>query len=606
VLILTVIQGADKDRRFELPDHEPQFIGRSSESLPINDSAISRRHAELTPDEGVWYINDLKSQNGTYVNGVRIDRRTRLHVGDQIRVGRTVLVFGQTETRDPDIVRVVGKRHIDATIERSLQSSPLFSASANDDSLILAEPEPRAAAVDHLRVIYKLTTLVTAGVLDRQELLKGVLDLVFAELHPERGCIMLASSVDAPEESLTPAAVKYREAPLDQESARIQVSRTILQHTMRQAEGVLSSNAMSDPRFAKGDSVQRLHIRSALCSPIRFRDRAFGAIYVDSSIANYTFTAEQLALLNAIGQHTGLALANAELYEQKLQTERLATIGETVATLSHSIKNILQGLRGGADVVEMGLKKDDLKIAHGGWGILKRNLDRIISLTMNMLAFSRQRQAEPELARLNELIEECCSLLQAQCAARQVVLLFDPDHELPPVPIDSSLMHQAVMNLLTNAIEAVPATYGAVTVKTAYLPMAPGAKEESRGGIRFSPPAARDLTRQGPCFEIAVIDNGPGIPASKLPWVFEPFNTTKGVRGTGLGLAVARRVCEDHGGRIWVESEEGRGCTFRIRIPTDPIVMMDPSATSQTKPGGGLSPSGGETVRPRGRDSGRA
>jgi signal transduction histidine kinase len=167
-------------------------------------------------------------------------------------------------------------------------------------------------------------------------------------------------------------------------------------------------------------------------------------------------------------------------------------------------------------------------------------------------------------------------------------------------------MHQAVMNLLTNAIEAVPATYGAVTVKTAYLPMAPGAKEESRGGIRFSPPAARDLTRQGPCFEIAVIDNGPGIPASKLPWVFEPFNTTKGVRGTGLGLAVARRVCEDHGGRIWVESEEGRGCTFRIRIPTDPIVMMDPSATSQTKPGGGLSPSGGETVRPRGRDSGRA
>ena len=74
----------------------------------------------------------------------------------------------------------------------------------------------------------------------------------------------------------------------------------------------------------------------------------------DSSIANYTFTPEQLALMNAIGQHTGLAMANAEANLEHLQTERLATIGQTVASLSHSIKNIIQGLRGGADVVEMG------------------------------------------------------------------------------------------------------------------------------------------------------------------------------------------------------------------------------------------------------------
>src|SRR5690606_36215133 len=146
---------------------------------------------------------------------------------------------------------------------------------------------------------------------------------------------------------------------------------------------------------------------SAICSPISFRDRTFGAIYIDSSIANYTFTAEQLALMNAIGQHTGMALATNELYAQKLQTERLAAIGETVATLSHAIKNVLQGLGGGADVVEMGLKRDDLKIAKGGWDILKRNLDRIVNLTLNMLALSRQRQVEPELTRLGPLIEEC-------------------------------------------------------------------------------------------------------------------------------------------------------------------------------------------------------
>lgn len=76
-VVLTVIQGPDKGRRFELPDHEPQLLGRSSEALPLDDNAVSRRHAELTPDDGQWYIRDLESQNGTYVNGVRISDRAR-------------------------------------------------------------------------------------------------------------------------------------------------------------------------------------------------------------------------------------------------------------------------------------------------------------------------------------------------------------------------------------------------------------------------------------------------------------------------------------------------------------------------------------------------
>jgi hypothetical protein len=85
VLILTVIQGPDKGRKFELPANEPQLIGRSTEALPLNDNTISRRHAELTPDEGLWFIRDLNSQNGTYVNGVRIAERTKLRLGDQVR-----------------------------------------------------------------------------------------------------------------------------------------------------------------------------------------------------------------------------------------------------------------------------------------------------------------------------------------------------------------------------------------------------------------------------------------------------------------------------------------------------------------------------------------
>jgi signal transduction histidine kinase len=560
VLVLTVIQGPDKGRKFELPDTEPQLLGRSSEALPISDTTVSRRHAELTPDEGVWYIRDLQSQNGTYVNGQRIGERLRLRPGDQIRVGSSLFVFGVTESRDPEVIRVLWPDQIDATFEKTMPS--------NEDSVILAEPEPRAAAADHLRVIYQLTTLLATQQLDRPQLLRSVLDLVFAEFRPERGFILLspeaagAAPGTRPQGELTPAAVKYKNPPRDPDEALIHVPRTILHHVAKNRDGVLSSNAMSDPRFAAGDSVQRLHIRSAICSPILFRDRSFGVIYIDSSLANYTFTGGQLALLNAIGQHTGLALANAELYSQKLHAERLAAMGQAVASLSHSIKNILQGLRGGADVVEMGLKKDDLKIAKGGWPILKRNVDRIMGLAMNMLTYSRLRRVEVELVKLGPMIEEIVELFRTAAQAKGVAVLVDVDPEIPPVPLDPNLMHQALMNLIGNAVEAVGSD-GAVTVKAVYQHVRAGAGPNA-----------------GPTVEIAVIDNGPGIPPERRAWVFEPFHTTKGTRGTGLGLAVAKRIVEDHQGRIELESAE-EGATFRITLPADTAV--DPSETTASR-----------------------
>lgn len=551
---LTIIQGPDKGRRFQLPDTEPQLIGRSSEALPISDNTASRRHAELTPDNGVWWVRDLASQNGTYVNGERIRARTKLHDGDEIRVGSSVFLFGAPRAARPEVLRLLQPDELDSEIEQTLGGL--------EDSLVLSEPEPKAAAADHLRIIYELTHLTTQA-MDRHELLNQVMELVFTEFKPERGFIVLleAGADGTPQ----PAVVKYRSSPKDREESTINVSRTILQHVLRRGEGVLSTNAMSDPRFAAGDSIQQFAIRSAICSPIRFRQQIFGAVYIDSSMANYTFTKEQLALMNAIGQHTGLALANADLQAEKLQAERLAAIGETVASLSHSIKNILQGLQGGADVVEMGLKKDDLGVSRNGWNILRRNLNRIVSLSLNMLAFSRQRQVEVEFVQLGPVIEDCAQLLEVPCASKNVALIVDVEAEMPPLPIDTSLIHQAVLNLITNALEAVEEGTGAITVRTTYKP--PGSRGEG------SPPVA----------EISVIDNGPGVPTDLRQRIFEPFSTTKGVRGTGLGLAVTKRVVDEHGGRIHL-AEADEGATFTITLPADTGRMRDPSETATDKP----------------------
>lgn len=561
MLVLTVIQGPDKGKTLELPGGQPQLLGRSSEALPIADRAVSRRHAELTPDDGKWWLRDLSSQNGTFVNGVRIDGRVHLVPGDQIRIGASVLVFG-TRDSGPDVVRLMRPDQLDATVERVIPSS--------DDSVLLAEPGA-AWAVEHLRVLQQLASLLSARVMDRKELLAAVLELVFEQFRPERGFVMAVQ----PDQTWSAEVVRFRIPPRGQEEARIHVSRTILQHAITRGEGVLSQNAMSDQRFAGHDSVQRLAIRSAMCSPVRFRERTYGAIYVDGSMVGPGFTGGQLALLNTIGLHTGMALANLDLRGRQLHSERLAAMGETVASLSHAIKNILQGLRGGADVVELGLKKDDVTIAKGGWSILKRNIDRIVALTLNMLTYSRQRSIEPEVTRLGALLNDCAQLLAGVVDARQVALIVDVDPELPPMLMDPTLMHQALMNLLTNALEAVEAKKGVVTVRVVYHPAGGAAKLEGWSG---------------PTAEILVIDNGPGIPLDRQAWIFEPFNTTKGGRGTGLGLAVAKRIVEEHKGRLSLESSPGKGATFRVILPADTSVKFDPSETAASKPQAGEGP----------------
>ena len=546
MLILTVLQGPDKGKRFELPDHEPQLIARSSEALPLLDQTISRRHAELTPDDGRWYINDLESSNGTFVNGLRVTKRRLLKPGDQIRTGSTLMVYGHVAVPFRKRgVRVGRDDEVDAHIEAAVVS--------NDDSMIMAVPEPSQAAMVQLKVIYELTQLI-GSVDDHQNLLERVMDVVFEYFKPDRGFVLLQ---DRPQERPDPVVIRHRTRPKDKKASWITVSRTIVRHVMDHSQGILSSNAMTDQRFTGGDSVKRLGIRSAMCVPIKFKDRLFGVIHVDSKMANYTYTEDQLRLLTAIGVQTGLALANADHYSERIQQERLVAIGQTVASLSHSIKNILQGLRGGADVVELGLRKKNLKVISSGWEIAARNMERILGLTMNMLTYSKQRSPELEPVSVQRLLDEIVSLVQRQYDTKNVALLVDVDRDMPMVSLDPGGIHQAVLNLLNNALDAVEPESGVVTLRCEY-------------------DAPAQLVR------IIVNDNGVGITAETSKQLFQPFHSTKGLRGTGLGLVVTKKVVEEHGGWITVDSSPTNGASFCISLPlpkpqaaTRPIELPD-------------------------------
>jgi len=548
VLVLHVLQGPDRGKHFELPQNEPQMIGRSSESLPLTDTTVSRRHAELTPDGGKWFLRDLESANGTFINGELIHGRIELSPGDQVRCGDTLFLFNVSpEDERADIISLLDNDTIDTTIEgqQHVSGYPAPAAPSADG---------RQSAAAHLKLIYEMTALA-ARCADPSELLNRVMDLVFRELNPERGFILLQRGAgDRP----TPAVVRYASKPRMRDDGRIPVSRTIVEHTLAHRQGVLSTNAMSDKRFEAGDSVQAYGIRSAICVPMVHGERIYGVIHVDSSLSHFTFTEAQLRLMTAIGQHAGMALTTADLIHDRLRTERLAAVGETVASLSHSIKNILQGLRGGTDAVELALDRSSMEMAREAWPIVSRNIDRIYALTLNMLAYSKPRSLDIELRDVRPLIEEVVRLFESSLERKQVGVLVDVADDVPPVPMDEGVIHQVLTNLLSNALDAVPQGKGVVSVRAEF--------------------------DAGDCeARIEVIDNGQGIPAERLESIFQPFSTTKGARGTGLGLAVSRKLVEEHGGRLEVCSSAGKGTTFSIILPTD-RGDLDAADTRQPEP----------------------
>jgi signal transduction histidine kinase len=513
----------------------------------------------------------MGSANGSYINGTRVNNRYSLKLGDQIRVGRTLMVFGA----QPGVSRSSGGNVSLSGAESGMDSSIMHTVPSADDSMVLAVPEPAAVAMANLKILYQLGAALGSS-FGVDQVLEVVMDLVFEYVKADHGIIFL---YDEKRDELIPKVVRTREDEHDKPKThddepripvetdqkpgpeKIHASRTIINHVLSSGEGVLSSNAMADRRFSAGKSVHNLGIRSALCVPIKASklsgksaEEIIGVIYIDSSVRNYTYAPDQLRLLTAIGLQAGLAATNAKLYQAGLQGERLAAVGETTAALSHSIKNILQALRGGADVVELGLRASNLPQAAKGWRIVDRNLEKIYNLTMNLLAYSRPR--EPKLEQINPkvLIEECLELVATAANEKGVMAVADVEPNHPAFPADPDGLHQVMMNLLNNALDAVEPQKGLVRVVCRYNP-------ENRESI------------------IEVIDNGVGIPPNLMSHMFELFHSTKGNRGTGLGLAVAKKIVDEHDGSITVKSALGEGTTFTIHLPVYAPTMGDPSHT---------------------------
>ncbi len=531
-----IIQGTDKGHTFDVKN-SPILIGRNSPDMPLTDNTISRRHAEVVKQDDTWVIRDLNSANGTYVNGVKISSPVSLKQGDQIRCGATLIVFDAVRN---SVMGDLGGLHIDK--DGNLVESAIMSTTPSmDDSVIMAGPETSNAVIN-LRILYEMSTAISS-IFDQQQLLEEVMDMIFDNLPADRGFILLRENDHS---ELQPRVVRYRSP---EHSSEIAISHTIVDYVIEHKEGVLCSNAMRDPRFAKGKSVQDYEIHSALCVPIALRNSMMGVIYVDTTVANHTYAGDQLRLLTAIGFQTGLALEHARLYETGVKAERLAAVGETVAYLSHGIKNILQGLQSASDLVEMGLNKNKIDMARKGWAILQRNLTRVQNLVLNMLAFSKDRQPQLAQTQLNHLINELIEMLSGQADDRHIGLIADLDENMPAIPLDADGIQQVILNLVLNAMDAVKPDKGMITIKTTY--------NANKNEV-----------------VLTVGDNGSGIDPDQIKEIFQAFNSSKGQGGTGLGLAVVKKIIDEHKGSVQVESKKGEGTMFIIHLPASSQQML--------------------------------
>ena len=565
---LFVIQGRNRGTRFEIhADQGAISIGREAgNAVQVDDNEVSRRHAEIRRVGAGYVLGDLKSSNGTYVNDTRIER-SELASGDRIRLGRTVLVYAK-DGEDPAMFAAVD---IVPTTDAG-DGSRIVRTMREDDSIVLAAPEESqnrwlAKARSNLQVMYR-TSLAVSHTLDIDELLGRILQLVFEWVEADRGCIML---LDPQTRDLRTKARRDRKAG---DAATMQISRTILDYVLDHHEGVLTSDAQEDDRFAAGNSVVRTGVREAICVPMRGRYDTVGLIYVDTTTpllqsveqGQRRFSDDHLKLMIAIGHQAALAVEDTTYYSAMVQSERLAATGQAIATLSHHIKNILQGIRGGSYLVEMGLENDDLGVLRKGWEIVRRNQDKISSLVMDMLSFSKEREPDPLPTDLAALIDDIVETVQQRATELGASLHWRPPTDLPLLLFDPAGMSRAVLNVVTNALDAVEGRpHAAVTITAA--------ADRAAGVVR-----------------ITVADNGAGMSPETLGQIFTLFVSTKGAKGTGLGLTVSRKILREHGGDIHASSRLGEGSTFILEFP---LRLPAPQGGPASGDGPGTPPPGG-------------
>jgi Amt family ammonium transporter len=343
------------------------------------------------------------------------------------------------------------------------------------------------------------------------------------------------------------------------------ISRAILE-----GRPFIVEDASKDPRVNRG-LISFLDVKSFAAVPLLSREKVLGGIAADNLVSQTLITEKKLQSLMIFANQAALALENALMYEelrafssqlgervkratleleetqrQLFQSEKLAALGKLSAGIAHEIRNPLTSIKIliHSLVDEMATpasREKDL-------AVIETEIEQVNKIIKQFLDFARPRPPSLEPIDVRKVLEETLALIVYEMEAQEVSLEREYAPGLPPVPMDREQMKQVFLNLLLNAVQAMEQG-GKLKVATALKHPVPGANRGFFAKISFQ-------------------DTGKGIPGDMKGKVFEPFYSTK-EGGIGLGLSIAQRIVEEHGGEIGLESSPGKGTTFYLTLPLD-------------------------------------
>ncbi|MFA6163544.1 MAG: ATP-binding protein, partial [Methylobacter sp.] len=331
------------------------------------------------------------------------------------------------------------------------------------------------------------------------------------------------------------------------------ISHAIVNYVLRTRKKVLLHDAMAEGEFQNTPEVQALRLRSVLCLPIIKQNQLIGLLYLENQLSAGVFTAEKTDMTELLTAQAAISLENARLLEQTrlaytklqenqehmLQMEKLSALGTLVGGVAHEINNPLMGVM---NFVEFAAGRSTDEKSKEILDQALQQIHRIKKIVSNMLLFVHTRPTPSGNCQIMEVIRQTLLLLEGELSKDSIAVEIDAADDLPAIHCSADSLQQILVNLIINARDA----------------LADSKQPQIKINIRLM---------EG-MLELSVTDNGPGIPHDVQTKIFDPFFTTKPPgKGTGLGLSVIRRLVQDVGGNIQVESLYGHGCCMRLRFP---------------------------------------
>jgi signal transduction histidine kinase len=235
------------------------------------------------------------------------------------------------------------------------------------------------------------------------------------------------------------------------------------------------------------------------------------------------------------------------LHEKTELQSHLASLGLMIGSISHGIKGLLTALDGGIYLLDSGIAKENEVRIKEGWDTVKLTVERIRKMVMDILFYAKERDLRLERIDIRNLVEEIAKEIKPKCKSQKIEFVDDFEADLGEFEVDVVYLHSALLNIIENGIDACIED----KTKTSHQIIF-GVRQHEDGII------------------LEIIDNGSGMDSETQEKIFTPFFSSKGNRGTGLGLFIANTIIEQHGGEIKVTSKLGQGTSFNINIPRKP------------------------------------